>query len=344
MTKGLKLLGYVACSFAFSCCAVGYAAVSDTLSVSGTAKAEPTKAVLITKAERASGNVTVNAFVQTTLSTTVDLEKASGKAAVSVTVYNNADETMAYNAVKYVVGGSTYDNENITFELQDIEKGTQIAVGASLTFKVNFFFAQNASNKSNTVLNSVLGFEFMPPDQIETDDEIAVADVTAKFKNILNTPASLSQLTTQMDANDANDRSDDSYIGTVLGASDADVELLNNLFEGQFNVNINGAEKDVTVMIKREDLTGDGVDEMTIYMTTDTLSKRGSTPPVFASSYTQNANGEWVQIGTMWEGTAKVNHYSGWPYPFSSGTGSFDTDSWRSTSNKTISQMVSSAS
>jgi hypothetical protein len=46
----------------------------------------------------------------------------------------------------------------------------------------------------------------------------------------------------------------------------------------------------------------------------------------------------------MWEGTAKVNHYSGWPYPFSSGTGSFDTDSWRSTSNKTISQMVASAS
>lgn len=342
MAKGFKLLGYVACSFAFSCCAVGYAAVSDTLSVSGTAKAEPTKAVLITKAERYFGDVTVRAFSLTTLSTTVDLGSPTGNATVSVTVYNNAEQTMAYNAVKYVVGGATYDNENISFELQDIQKGTEIAVGASLTFKVNFFFAQNAASTANTLLNSVLGFEFVPPDQIETDDEIAVADVTEKFKNILNTPASLSQLNAQMDAIEANDRHDDSYIGTVLGASEEDVTLLNNLFEGQFNVNINGSEKDVTVMIKREDLTGDGVEEMTIYMTTDALSKRGDTPPVYASVYTQNADGEWEQIGQMWEGTAKVNHYSGWPYPFSSGTGSFDTDSWRSTNNKTISQMVAS--
>ena len=164
-----------------------------------------------------------------------------------------------------------------------------------------------------------------------------------RFKEILNTPAEYTKLTDQMDDNWSNGRYNDSYMGTVVGASDDDIALLEDLFVGNLILNINGVDTEVTILIKRENVdgnknNGDGSgNEMAVYMTTDPLTERGKSVPVYAAVYTSPDKGKtWSQLGQMFEGKATVNNYFGF-----SGTGSFNTDTWKDLKGKTIEQVIS---
>ena len=100
---------------------------------------------------------------------------------------------------------------------------------------------------------------------------------------------------------------------------------------------INGSKTPVTAMIKRENVDGNssngtGGSEMTLYMTADDISDLpwyGGDVDVFVAVYTKDtADGEWYQIGEIFEGKADANAYDGgW---FSSAD-SFNTDTWEST-------------
>ena len=295
------------------------------------------------------GEVLVTKHDATTITSTVTLTNdTTSFVTLTITVYNSASETYAFNAVKYTA--EHYSNTDIVYELPALQHGDPVEAGKSLSFDVIFAYKAGVE-PINTTLDSILNFDFVKLSELpEDEEEIAVSGALGQFEDILNGNTisdSLAQLTNQMDDFDANDRHDDSYIGNVTGATDEDSMLLENLFQDNLTLLINGVETSVTILIKRENVdgnanTGDASGrEMTIYMTTSDLQQTGSwlrpaSATVFASVFTSNDDGKtWSQVGEMHEGTATIKQYNGWY-----GGGSFDTDTWKSLDGKTIEQLV----
>ena len=356
MKKIIKIFYAIAFSFCTIFLCIGYAAISDHLNINGTVEAITPKGVYIVNASvnnsaTTSGvSATLNSFTQTLINTKVVLTSStSSKATFDVTVYNIENETYAFSAVKY--SEEFYDNTNITYELINLKRGDEITAKSYLTFQVSFSYKDK--NVNNSTLNSILNFEFVPADELPEEDEIAVSGVLGRFKEILDHSLDSQTLINQMEAYNNNDRYNDSYIGNVVGSSEADQKVLSELFVGNLYLNINGVDTNVTVLIKRENVDGntstgdENGNEMTIYMTTDNLERdsffNAGTAPVYAGVYTKySQDGEWEQIGPMFEGTATVKGYDGNIF----GEGSFDTDTWKSTNangqtaNLTIENIV----
>ena len=324
-----------------------------------TAPSTASTVIYITDVTQKSGNgsVIINGYQSTYLSSTQTLlNNASSSVTLSITVYNSSTtDDYAFNAVKYTT--AQYDNAEIGYTLVNLEREDRVPKGEYLTFDVTFAFVNGAS-RSNLTLNSVLNFEFIVAEELPEEGEIAVSGALAQFDAILNNVVandSYTQLIDQMDKYSDNDRHDNSYIGNVSGASTNDDELLGDLFGGNLKMNINGEEVPVKAMIKRENLDGDvntgdaNGNEMTIYLTTDPLTKGvfewSKTAVVYASVFTSNDDGEtWSRLGEMYEGTATIKGYDG--NIFSGG--SFDTDTWKTKNNasiadgRTIEQVVAS--
>lgn len=354
MSKSIKRIIVAVCSFMFLVLGAGYATLTDSLQISGTADATPPQQVFITYAQDkgvGDGSATVNNYYLTTLSSKVTLkDKNSSTATIQVTVFNNANQVYAFNAVKYL--NEAYSNENIVFVLSGIERRQEIAVGEYLTFDVVFSF-KDGKAVSNTVLDSAISFEFLPPSEIPEDEgQVAVNGALEQFKNIINNIVadnSFQTLIDQMNDYRNNDRDNESYIGNVDGASNGDIALIEELFQGNLKLNINGVDTEVTILIKKENVDGntatgdaDG-NEMSIYMTTDNLQKQSifqsRNAVVYASVFTSYDDGEtWAQLGDIYEGTAPVIGYNGSRW----GDGSFNTDDWKSTDNKTIDAIIKS--
>ena len=117
------------------------------------------------------------------------------------------------------------------------------------------------------------------------------------------------------------------YISNVSGANNNDKAAIEGLFSGNLHVNINGEQHDVKIMIKRENVNNSySGDEMVIYMTTDPLTSFFGKAVVYRCIFV-NDNGVWKRQGDMVEGSANICDYtSGSRF----GTGSFNTDSWKS--------------
>ena len=182
---------------------------------------------------------------------------------------------------------------------------------------------------TNKVLNSVINISYVPPE--EYIPEIAVKGALGRFEQVLNNDETFAQLEAALNA--SGDRyNDNSYIGNVVGANTADSTALNNLFtidgHNYLTLEIEGKETNVTALIKHEDIGGSTDKEMVIYMTGQVISGSFFRPgniQVFAAIYRQDAAGDWVQIGQLYEGTARSNNYKGEIF----GThNSFNTDTW----------------
>ncbi|MBQ8658419.1 MAG: hypothetical protein IJ506_04715 [Clostridia bacterium] len=313
---------------------IGYAQLSDTLNVIGTVDVTPPDGVFIYEVnEPSDGKITVNNYSGTVLNSTTNLG-ADGKsvATVEISVYNNSGYVYVFNTVKYLEGAETYDNQNIHYDLVGLSKGQEIEGEGTITFTLEFYYL-NPEEITNTILNSVLNFEFVP--HADYVPEIAVDGAAAQFEQILNTDTSFNKLITQMESTSW-DRLSNTYIGNVVGATSTDSAVLNELFtvdgKNYLTLNINGEETNVTALIKSENLDGNAStgdesgNEMTIYMTADDLTtmRYGSNATVYACVFTKVGDGEWYQIGQMYEGTATVCSYVGfW------GHDSFNTDNWK---------------
>lgn len=300
--------------------------------------------------EGGGGSLIVDGYVKCYFESKVTLSSNNTSTAkVTITVYNNALETYAFNAIKYQT--EQYDNLDIEVTTT-LKHGDQIEPGAYLAFETIYKY-RSSVKPTNYILNSIVNFEFVPLSELPKEDEgeIAVSGALVQFQNILNNvvhSGSFNELIGQMDKNSTNDRHDNSYIGNVVGASEADDALLADLFQGNLTMIINGVETEVRVMIKREDIDGnadtgdENGNEMTIYLTTDPLTKGifewNKTAVVYASVFTSNNDGAtWSQLGSMYEGKAIIKAYDGNPL----GSGSFDTDKWVSNNNVGIANNLS---
>ena len=379
MTKLAKAFFAIVLSFSFIFISIGYASLSDTLTVRGNASASPPEGLVIIKVVSNSDGAVSNYFASTVHSSTVDLSKSQGSASFTITVFNNTGYTYYFD--KMVWDNDAYDNNSIVPTLSGISAKYELKNLETVTFTVTFSY-KSASQASNSVLNSVINYQFVP----NADDagDIAVDNAISKFGEILNDDSlggAFETLINSMD--DSGSRANETYIGNVVGADSADTQAINALFTDEImNYLIlqigDGDAKQVTAIIKREPLDGSdstGTDivgdngsvttagcEMTIYLTPDDIPEDriifgngGSSITVYAAVFTTDESGKWYQLSPLYEGTATTNNYDG--NALFATANSFNTDTWRSkagtyytgsgvgvtvSANQTISALISS--
>ena len=346
----------------FSC--VGYAVLSDSLGISGSAKTDIPSGLFITSVStRGMSNVDSNSvsFLQytTTVDSTID-RKSSGAGSVTytVTVLNNTKLTYSYRGIYYQTNLTGYDGNNYVSTANANRRigvvcslatasadAKKVEPGESLTFTVTYTVGNRMD--ADTDWKTLINFQF----GINVDGEReALAVVEDKFLNILNTTSTYEQLIDALDNKfDGRQEWTSNYIGNVTGSSSEDSVAVNTLFAGQLQITVGDDQMDATVLIKHENLDGNtntGDDytavnesnggvfrgygcEMTLYLTIDPLTSAGRYVPVYAVVFTcdRDANGntgDWYRIGSTYAGTANVVTYDG-----GNGTGSFVTDNWR---------------
>ena len=170
-----------------------------------------------------------------------------------------------------------------------------------------------------------------------TQEKETVNNALEQFKVILNDSGKYETLVGLMNTTTSNTGA---YVGNVVDSNTSLNKKFEALFVGEDGKNkltleLNNKETNITAMVKQQDLDGDGVAEMTIYMTpydpadtsypsngSNTASQGYKPIEVYATAFTQK-DGQWVQLGDMYKGIADVNNYNGW-----GDDNSFNTDTW----------------
>jgi hypothetical protein len=265
-------------------------------------------------------------------------------------IYDRLDaKTGEYNATGVTVKVQYKDANG---QWRDLEQGYEFPAGATLECKVTMTCTQDETK--NMMHEFILVTD---PDELTNN---VSKQVTDRFSQILNNE--LDEITYSYETTNWLGRPQTvtekvekgqtynalysnmyswkiGYTGNVDGAQAADIALVNSLFGGELNLEIDGKPWPVSVMIKKEDVYDTSSEEMVLYMTADLLNSATNVnpypyPPVYVAVFTQvtntDANGNtvtrWEQVGPILAGQAKQTNYYGFD-----GTGSFDTRTWVST-------------
>ena len=311
---------------------IGYAALSDSLSVQGNASIEggPPVGVYIKHVEVYSrSNVTVseNDYILPTNHTTTATPSRSGASVTyKITVHNNTDLTYWYIGPLL---SPTYGTNNLIGVSNGIAVTTKDHPSdTSATFNSedwippqterDFYVTYTYNASAQTVASTMINFHF----------DVRIDAVHDEFLAVLNNLIKEDSYETLTDA------FDEEYAknGAVTISSKTHAELFEQLFQ-TLTVNIDGTEKEATVVIRRENVdgksTGDAYSggtpagcEYTLYITVESLTP-GTRPTVYAISYSEGgtAMGEgWYQVGELYEGTAPIK-----------ADGTIDYAAWRAT-------------
>lgn len=352
------------------CLAVGYAAVADTLTVTGEVTVYPKQGIYIVGAEMvSSSNATASQlrYIEpTNLETTFRGSQNSSSVTYKITVFNNTqyeycysgyycDSSLPYNGNQYLNmnwGGMTVTaKDNPTDTSATFNDKDAIVAGGTRIFYVTYTYGWRVPK--NQDLSLLVNYQFGV--NVDSVEGVAIDKTFEKFKSILNDTSEGGGYATLVDVIDnkydyggPSNQWQATYIGNVTGSHSEDSEAVNKLFGDKLTITIDDVETNVTVLIKREDVdgnvnTGDSYAigsgssyihaegcEMTLYLTTDKLDRSGSAE-VYAAVFTCNVNddgsyGNWYMLGDMFRGTAPVIGYEG-----QDSTGSFHTDTWKST-------------
>ena len=364
MTKGALTVLCIALSLMFCFLTMGYAALTDTMNVTGSAEIEIPSGLFIIGI-KVKGQSNMNTYAQnaleysTTVNNSMKKEKSGSEAYVTyeIEVLNNTEREYAFRALYYQKQASGYNNDLITESTWNT--GSQIQVSTTFTegkvvsanggtLKFNVTYKLGSSLSKNDTYKTLINYQFGI--NVESEAE-AVEAVHDKFLDILNTNSTYQTLVDVLDNKyDGSQEWTSNYVGNVGDATSDDAMTINTLFAGQLQLVIDGQTKPATVIIKHENLdgntnTGDdyvavnpdkGVPfygygcEMTMYLTTDPLSKKNGNAPVYVTVFTcdRDANGnivgDWYKIGETYKGQAPIVSYNG----TAGGTGSFVTDNW----------------
>lgn len=356
MARWVKILSAAVASFAFLFISIGYAAVAGTLGITGTVTYNPdiplAEGVHISDASvndsMTEGEGSVITFGNTTLTTTVDT--SNGNVTFNVTIVNNTLYSQYFHGVVY--DETLYPSSSIEYTMDGLAVGDSLDarnddVLDSVDFTITF---------TNVSEMPAIKFEFLPTPPSTgggnegggeisgVPDEPVVTGALGKFKEILNNDSDHGALLDQMNDYGSNGRANSTYVGNVVGSSNGDTTLLNNLFtEGKINyltLDLDGdgpnPPVNVTAMVKRENIDGNSATgdssgrEMVLYLTAEDPSQAEGggwfgwqVVNVYAAVFTTNRSSNWVQIGDMYTGIADANAYSG-----GGGQNSFNTDTW----------------
>lgn len=357
MTKQMKIIVCATLSFMFLFTTIGYSALTDSLTVSGTAEVDIPSGLFITNiTTKSQSNIDRNtvSFIDysTTVESTISRSSGAGSVTYEITVYNNTAYEYAYRGLYYqsdVKNNSNVSTSNGNSRLGVVTRfpnGRVVDPGEYLVFEVTYTVGRNLSASTN--FETILNYQF----GINVESEAAAREaVHEKFLDILNTNTTYETLVDALDNKyDGANEWTSNYIGNVSNAVNEDSMAVETLFAGQLNMIINGQTKPASVIIKHENLdnntmTGDdyvatnssngGVFrgygcEMTMYLTTDELDTRYGYATVYVTVFTCNRDengsiiGDWYKIGDTYVGEANIVGYNG----EEGGTGSFVTDNW----------------
>ena len=363
----------VAFSFMFLFTCVGYATLTDRLTISGAANASPPEGLYITDVSLAANPYASNVEgtqldYSTSVSSTVNIQSYRsgwstryGNVRYKITVWNNTPYVYAYSGITYVSSlagypGNQYLGKNMSVTVTDENGGSFVGDIVSPGEKVVFYATYTVSSTSlcNQDLKTLVNYKFGV--NVDSVGDVALDAVLTRFGEILNDTEPGGSYETLADKiDDKYDGAADwkaNFIGNVVGAYNDDTETINQLFQGKLSLTIDGVVTNVTLLIKRENIDGNtqtGDDyvatangkssygygcEMTLYMTTDEL-QRGS-PVVYAAVFTCDRNAD----GTYGEWYMIGDKYVGTAtivgYEGGNSTGSFDTGTWKSTGNTTF--------
>lgn len=296
---------------------IGYAAISDTLSVTGQASAagKPYKGVYIKSVTLVSGtNVNVTDYdyiLPTNHEVSADAGYSGGSVTYRITVHNNTDVTYWYVGQRFDTtfeeNGLIGTNNGITIRTTDrigdsdstFNSDDWVPPQTERDFYVTYTYGSNAQNPCDTLVN----FHF----DIRMD---AVHDEFLAVLNNVKAPDSYQYLVNAFDT-------EYSKTGKNIITTESHPEIFANLFE-DLMVNIDGQERKASVVIRRENLdndtttgdngSGDTGCEYTLYITVEPLTP-GTKPTVYAIAYSEGAKAmgdDWYQVGELYEGTAQV--------------------------------------
>ena len=304
---------------------VGYAQLTNTLKVQGTATVQiPYGLFIVQVIEKGTSNIDHEShkFIEytTTLETLLDKKddtkssgwrptttKYTGSFTYEIVVYNNTEYEYAYRQLYYQ--NSEYNNSYISTSPSNSKIGVQVsfpngsivAPGERLSFTVTYTIGQDLDGKTDW--RNLLNFQF----GINVNSiDLATDIVVQKFLNILNTTSTYNELIEVIDDKfDGEQEWTSNYIGNVGNAIDNDMMTVETLFAGQLTMIVNGVPQKAWVLIKHENLdnnalTGDDYTvtynqwgpvtysgcEMTLYLTVDPLDVANSWAPVYTTVFT----------------------------------------------------------
>ncbi len=349
----------------FSFILVGYAALTDTMTMLGTAEVNTPEGLFIVKIEqgtRTGLDVYDASFAEYSTTVTSNLSKSSDRTAGSITytitVLNNTKHQYAYRGLYYQdsVNSNSYISQqsnaptNKINIVTDFFQGTIVEPGHYLQFRVTYTLGSDRNTfRARNTFTTLVNYQF----GINVATEEAARDaIVQKFANILNTVTTYDQLVDVLDNKyDGYNEWTSNYVGNVGDADTDDAMAVNTLFAGQLQMIINGQVKPATVLIKHENLdnnskTGDDYVavnqnnsgspfrgygcEMTLYLTTDPLTTAYGNAEVYVCVFTCDRD-EAGNIVSQWYRIGDT--YKGLA-PIvgynggQGGTGSFVTDNW----------------
>ena len=320
---------------------IGYATLSDNLSISGNASATPPPepdGIYISKVEifsssGMSSDASTTIVLPTNLKTSVNALTRGASITYAITVNNKTDMTYWYlgtnieskadsnNLINTTNGISITTKDSSSSSSTAFDKSDWVPPHTERTFYATYVFGSSAQGNITTLVNFSFGF------QMESFSD--------GFLKVLNDKVSsygYYYLAGAFDSNYAESGS------TVVGNVGCDKEIFDNLFGSNLTVNINGTDLPVTILVERQNVdgktaTGDKYSgntslsgcEYTVYITVDDLSSPGSKATVYAVSYTCGADGTWYQIGELYEGTCTVKDYDSSNDTYE---GAFNVDNW----------------
>lgn len=148
------------------CLSVGYASINSiSMTLNGTVEFTVSNKLFISdvtvyQTNNAIGSV--NYYNGTLLDTTVELSNNptdNSFVTFAVTLYNNADYNYLYSSSKFLLGEDTYDNENIIFEITNLNENDIINSNSFHTFYITFKY-NDSTNITNNTLNCMINFVF----------------------------------------------------------------------------------------------------------------------------------------------------------------------------------------
>ena len=302
----------VVLTFAFCFFSIGYAQFSDILSVTGDADYKFVyEGIMITSAVTNATNGLTEGSRQvvfpTSLKNSISLTANGASITYKLTIRNTSSR------YKYTYKGIQCDesfnndlystkanNDKFTVSLTK-ENGSTFAAGSSLepneeiVLYATYTFGNNITKQQE--LTFMLNYQFGV--HVDSMGEMAVEKTMTAFIGSLNEPEKYENLIVNIDNKYSNADWQANYIGNVSQAGEnnasdtakADAAIVENLIGSGLTLNIDGVEKKVTVLIKRENIdgnenTGDAYIatngrnstsgtgcEMTIYMTPNNLDK-----------------------------------------------------------------------
>lgn len=328
MKPWIKAVACIALVLMVGFTTVGYAALTDTLNITGSAKIEIPYGLFITQIKtQGTNNVDRNEFSYKDYSTTVESNISRGKTGAgsvtyTITVFNNTDLTYAYRGLYYQTNLSGYNgNSSITESTNNADKKISVVCslakapaeskivkpGQSLTFTVTYTIGKNLD--ANTNWKTLINYQF----GINVEGEAQALEIIEnKFLDILNTQVTYNQLVDALDNKyDGSQEWTSNYIGNVKGSSSNDSVAVNTLFAGQLQITVGNKQQDATVLIKHENLDGNNMTgddyvaqppnnngrpfygygcEMTLYLTINPLDEKdaGNYVPVYVVVFTRN--------------------------------------------------------